>query len=234
MEAAFDMSCMAPVESLLVFDPVGIPESTDVTFSNYGNDSLKVAFDFYGNSAKDTYQGRTVLSNPIIDCTNESLQMEYAGYKNYVTTRKIALRAELSREEKSAKAKLLNAEADKRKTKREIKAIQDDLKSIVDKKRSPLTAIDLLRDSVVSSAFPNVRTLLRLYALVPQSEAVVERGFSRMKLIMNDKRTNLDQKSLDALMRISHATNPLSNREVDRVLQIWKTNRNRRIFSSEI
>ena len=72
------------------------------------------------------------------------------------------------------------------------------------KVKSPVTAIGLLADSVLTSAFPNIYILLRLYVLVPQSEAVVERGFSRMKLTMNERRTNLDQKSLEALMRISH------------------------------
>ena len=35
------------------------------------------------------------------------------------------------------------------------------------------------------------------------SEAVVEIGFSKMKLTLTDKRTQLDNKSLDALMRMS-------------------------------
>ena len=96
---------------------------------------------------------------------------------------------------------------------------------------APVTALDLLDDSVVESVFPNIRKLLCLYVLIPQSEAVVERGFSKMKLIMTDKRTRLEPESLNSLMRISYDSEPLSTEEVNAVIDVWKTSRNRRIFS---
>ena len=89
----------------------------------------------------------------------------------------------------------------------------------------------MLDDSVVESAFPNIRKLLRLYVLLPQSEAVVERGFSKMKLIMTDKRTRLEPESINSLMRISYNSGPLSTEEVNAVIDVWKTSRSRRIFS---
>ena len=84
---------------------------------------------------------------------------------------------------------------------------------------------------MVESTFPNIGKLLRLYVLIPQSEAVVERGFSKMKLIMTDKRTRLEPESLDFLMRISYNSEPLSTEEVNAVIDVWKTSRSRRIFS---
>ena len=84
---------------------------------------------------------------------------------------------------------------------------------------------------MVESAFQKFQKLLRLYVLIPQSEAVVERGFSKMKLIMTDKRTRLEPESLDSLMRISYNSEPLSTQEVNAVTDVWKTSRSRRIFS---
>ena len=49
-----------------------------------------------------------------------------------------------------------------------------------------VTALDLLDNSVVESAFSNIRNLLRLYVLIPQSE-----GFSKIN-IMTDKCTSLE------------------------------------------
>ena len=46
----------------------------------------------------------------------------------------------------------------------------------------------------ISSAFPSICYLLKLFVLVPMSEAVVERGFSKMKLTLTDKPTRLDNK----------------------------------------
>ena len=91
-----------------------------------------------------------------------------------------------------------------------IKIAEEELLGIQNKQKEPLTTKELLNDSVVSSAFPTIRYLLKLFILVPMSEAIVERGFSKMKLIMTDKRTRLDDKSLDALMRISFQSEPLT------------------------
>ena len=70
--------------------------------------------------------------------------------------------------------------------------------------KNPVTVEDLLRDSVVSVAFPNIRRLLAIYMIITHAEAVVERWFSKMGQIMTKKRCTLDDESLDALKRISH------------------------------
>ena len=55
--------------------------------------------------------------------------------------------------------------------------IVGELQVIQEKKQSPLTVNDVLGDSVIEAAFPNIRKLLLLYLLIPRSEAVVERLF---------------------------------------------------------
>ena len=102
---------------------------------------------------------------------------------------------------------------------------------IQNKQKEPLTTKELLNDTVVSSAFPTIRYLLKLFILVPMSEAIVEQGFSKMKLIMSDKRTRLDDKSLDALMRISFQSEPLTEHQIKVIISEWKNHRVRRIFA---
>ena len=131
---------------------------------------------------------------------------------------------------KSINAKLICENAQKYKPTLEIKVIEREIVETKGKILAPVTALDLLDDSVVESAFPNIQKLLCLYVLIPQSEAVVESGFSKMKLIMNDKRTRLEPESLDSLMRISYNSEPLSSEEVNTII-VWKTSRSYHIFS---
>ena len=70
--------------------------------------------------------------------------------------------------------------------------IKRGLQVIHEKKQAPLTVDDLLSDLVIEVAFPNIRKLLLISLLVLQSEAVVERGFSCMNMVMTDKGANLD------------------------------------------
>ena len=134
----------------------------------------------------------------------DSLKLEYGGYKTYVATRKNKVKGELELQLNSLNAKLICANAQKYKPTREIKAIKREIVETKGKNLAPATALALLHDKVVESVFPNIRKLLCLYVLIPQSEAVVEKCFSKMKLIMTDKRTRLEPESLDSLMRISY------------------------------
>ena len=102
------------------------------------------------------------------------------------------------------------------------------------KRKSPLNTLDLRNDGIIESAFPNMKILLRLLVLIPQSEAAVERGFSKMKLIMTDKRTNLDPKSLESLMSISFKSNAFCSEEINKIIHIWSSQRNQQTFSQEI
>ena len=57
------------------------------------------------------------------------------------------------------------------------------------------------------------------------SEAVAERGFSKMKLTLTYKRTRLHNKSLDALMRMSFNNVTLVPEAVQQILETWKRQR---------
>ena len=68
-----------------------------------------------------------------------------------------------------------------------MKVTEAELSEIKKKMYSPVVVENLL-DTVLSAAFPTIQKLLKVYVLVPFSEAVVERGFSKMNLIMTKKR----------------------------------------------
>ena len=193
----------------MALDPSSIPASNDYLFLMYGENDISTAFDFYGKPAEDDYEGHKSYSPLLLNCTLDSLKLEYGGYKTYVATRKNKVTGELEWQLKSLNAKLICANTQKYKPTWEIKVIEREIVEAKGKILAPVTALDLLDDSVVESAFPNIRKLLRLYVLLPQSEAVVERGFSKMKLIMTDKRSRLEPESLDSFMRISYNSEPL-------------------------
>ena len=235
IKGAFDMSSIAPVEALLSIDPESILDVNHRDFSMYGTDAIKTIFQFYGTSKEDTYLGHKVFATGLfIGATKESLELEYGGYKNYVSNRKNVLREKFNSKKKALTTHFNNIKADKNKSNSILKSLEIELKDIEAKCKSPLNALDLLNDGVIESAFPNVKILLRLLVLITQSEAVVERGFSKMKLIMTNERTNLDPRNLESLMRISFKSNALCSEEINEIIRIWSSQRNRRIFSKEI
>ena len=72
-------------------------------------------------------------------------------------------------------------------------------------------------------AFPFIQPLYKLALLIPQSTAVVERGFSLMNGIATVHRTML-QSTLDALMRISHhtANYALTEQDYESIVDLFK------------
>ena len=99
--------------------------------------------------------------------------------------------------------------------------------------KNPVTIEDLLKDCVVSGAFPNIQRLLAIYVIIPYADAVVERGFSKMGQIMTKKRCGLHDESLDMLMRISYKQEPLKTHELNQLIDTWKSVRDHRIFSED-
>ena len=65
------------------------------------------------------------------------------------------------------------------------------------------------------------------------SEAIVERGFSKMGQIVTKKRTALDDNSLEMLMRISYNKTPLNTNDVKGVLDKLKKEKDRKIFANK-
>ena len=81
-----------------MLDPVDIPKENT---AEYGN--KKLLFDFYGKPLEDSYEGCTVVSPALMNCTQESLSLEYKHYKEYVVSRRNDLSVGLLAKEKSIK-----------------------------------------------------------------------------------------------------------------------------------
>ena len=202
------MSCTEAVGALMALDPSSISASNDYLFLVYGENDISTAFDFYGKPAEDDYEGHKSYNPPLLNCTLDSLKLEYGGYKTYIATRKNKVKGELELQLKSLNMKLICANAPKYKPTWKIKAIKREIVETKGKILAPVITLDLLDSSVVESAFLNIRKLLHLYVLILQLETVVERGFSKIKVIMTDKYTRLEPESLNSLMRISYNSEP--------------------------
>lgn len=68
--------------------------------------------------------------------------MEYAGYKNYVCTRRMELADKMSGLKKNIKSRLASSHKKRKEIKRQLKVIQE-------KRQSPLTVDDLLSNSII-------------------------------------------------------------------------------------
>ena len=98
------------------------------------------AFDFYGKPAEDDYEGHKSYSPPLLNCTLNSLKIEYGGHKTYVATHKNKVKGELELQLKSFNAKLICENAQKYKPTQEIKAIKREIVETKGKILAPVTA----------------------------------------------------------------------------------------------
>lgn len=72
--------------------------------------------------------------------------MEYAGYKNYVCTRRLELADKMSGLKKNIKSRLASSHKKRKEIKRQLKVIQE-------KRQSPLTVDDLLSNSIIEMLY---------------------------------------------------------------------------------
>jgi hypothetical protein len=79
--------------------------------------------------------------------------------------------------------------------------------------------------------FPNMSKLWQAILTIPASTVACERGFSRQNIIKDVRRTKLSLVALDALMRVSLTGLDSSMVEWDRVFDIWKDAKERRILN---
>ena len=103
---------------------------------------ISTAFNFYGKPAEDDYEGYKSLSPPLLNCTLDSLKLEYGGYKTYVATYKNKVNVELELQLKSLNAKLIRANTQIYKPTREIKAIEREIVETKSNILAPVTALD--------------------------------------------------------------------------------------------
>lgn len=80
---------------------------------------------------------------------------------------------------------------------------------------------NLFEDEILQESFPTMMQLYKLALLVPQSTAVVERGFSAMNDICTDLRS-LGQQSLDALMRINLWPDQFTEDDYELIVDMFK------------
>ena len=215
-------------------NPGKIQKENDEKFLDYGKNDISMSYDFYGKQRDDVFDGRQATSLPIPACTADSLAAEYNGYKPYVAGQRIKQYKILKKEERNLEARLLQASANRCKKKRDVKVIEAELSEIKKKMCSPVMVENLLDDTALSNAFPTIQRLLKVYVIIPFSEAVVENSFSKVNLIMTEKRCSLDSINLDALIKISLQKKKLESHEIEEVIDIWKNTKNRVIFSIDL
>ena len=80
---------------------------------------------------------------------------------------------------------------------------------------------DWCADPALSSAYPDITTLLKLAALIPPSTAEVERSFSLMNLILAPLRKRLLPENLSHCMRICKFPRALLDFDYKEILQHW-------------
>ena len=85
---------------------------------DYGKNDIATLHDFYGKQRDDIFEGRQVISLPLLACTADSLAAEYNGYKAYVARQRIKQYKTLNKEEINLEARLLQASANRCKKER--------------------------------------------------------------------------------------------------------------------
>ena len=76
--------------------------------------------------------------------------------------------------------------------------------------------------------FDNILKLVELCFVIPVSNAVVERGFSRMKRVKSAKRGSFSNKRLEKVLRIGETGPSLRNDTVLSAMKLWGTKKQRR------
>ena len=166
------------------------PDSTSVEERATNIDHL---CEVYGKELRDTYQGHTNISAPIVnnvECTAE--RDEFFIEFDEATS---ALKSKI---QKLANQKLKSNEI-------EANKLQEFIAN-----NSP-TSADVYQYMCKQGCllrYPHLMRLFRLALLIPPSTSNVERGFSAMNLLCSPLRTSLNEDSLDRFMRINLMDQP--------------------------
>ena len=185
MKGAFSLDNLPVLKAMTCLNPDKIPKENE-KFLDYGKNDISKLYDFHGKQRDDVFEGRRVTSLPILTCTADSLAAEYNGYIAYVARQRIKQYEILKKRKEISKLGYYKpAQIDKKK--RDVKVIEAELSEIT--KMCSLVAVEYLLDyTFLSTAFPTICTMLKVYAIIPFSEAVVKRCFSKMNVIMTKKR----------------------------------------------
>ena len=154
MKDAFDLTNVPVLNSFLKLDLQGLPSAESTKFPTYGEHEIKELYNHYGTRKEDMFQERTVTTDALLDVPIDALLIEYARFKNYVAQQKLAPLEEYTAKEKSKKAKYLLVDSQKYETRKQDKAIEEELKLTRKRKSNPFSVKDLLV------------TLLKLHSLM--------------------------------------------------------------------
>ena len=86
----------------------------------------------------------------------DALQLEFGGFKTYVSKQKIKIKQENSKRYSFTKSKQELKKGDKYTTKKLIDMLEKELEHLNTKTENSVLVEDLLRDIVVESMFPNI------------------------------------------------------------------------------
>ena len=78
----------------------------------------------------------------------------------------------------------------------------------------------------------NILTLVELIFSLPLSNGQLERCFSRLKIVKTNRRSCLGEDRLENLIRIQLAGPPLHRWDASRAVELWWTDKSRRINQS--
>ena len=84
-------------------------------------------------------------------------------------------------------------------------------------------------DSSWAVIFPNISTLAKICRVIPVQTADVERTFSQLKLIKTRVRNRMNEKTLDALLRIAIEGTSISEFPISDAVKLWAAKKKRRI-----
>ena len=95
-----------------------LPESKE--FQTYGNDSLRILYNYYGSNASNEFQGCFTKNDRLSKCSYNALQLEFGGFKTYVNKQKIKIKEENLKRYSLTKSKLELKKGDKYATKNRL------------------------------------------------------------------------------------------------------------------
>ena len=155
MKNAFNISNLPVLNAFPKLDHQKISDKDSLLFENCGMEEVIFLHNFYGKGKEDSFQGRTVQVDALYDTQLSCLLLEFSNFKSYICEQKVALSQEYLGEEKSLKSKFDLFNAQKYKTRKRLKEIEDKLSLITEKVHNLLSVEDLLQDSVIETAFPS-------------------------------------------------------------------------------
>ena len=120
-------------------------------------------------------------------------------------------------------------------------AVQDEWDDMVDYGKRFLNLVQddykinwwKLFNAVDAGSWANVLKVIELLFCLPISNGKLERVFSQIKLIKNDRRTFLQENTLDQLIRINVEGPPLSEWDSSCALDLWLKDKSRRVNRRE-